>query len=163
MRRTPCCLIFLVVWIAAITIASSPLAAQTKDELLRDYAMEGELEEVERLLAEGANPNTADEDGESALMYGASSAVPEIVGALLEAGADPDRKNSDGLTALMSCVISDGELDDDDFTAYLDIARLLIESGATLDETDDYGKTALAYARDYRREEMAELLEDAGS
>lgn len=139
-----------------------PLRAQNSEEDLFSYAMGGEVEEVRRLLEEGVNPNAADEDGETALMFAVSSSIPEVVDVLLDAGADPGSKNSSGLTALMGAVIGDGEMDDEEMRLdYLKIARLLIEVGADTSARDNESKTALDHARDYRLVEMAELLEAA--
>ncbi len=140
----------------------TPARAQDSEEDLFAYAMGGEVEEVRRLLDAGVNPNAADEDGETVLMFAVSSSIPEVVEMLLGAGANVYSKSSSGSTALMATVIGDGEMDDEEMRPdYLKIARLLIEAGANVGARDEEGKTALDQARDYRLVEMVRLLEEA--
>lgn len=147
-----------VLVLGAVTPAVA--AASDADEELLGYAMEGEAEEVARLLAAGADPEAADEYGETALMFGASSSNVEVVRLLLEAGADPNRRNDDGVTALMAVVITDGETDVEEmYPLNTEVARALLEGGADKSVTDDEGRTALDLARDYGLAHMVALLE----
>ena len=130
-------------------------------EDLLGYALEGELEEVQRLLDKGVDANAADEDGESALMFAASCGCPEVVAALLAAGADPNRQNSYGQTALSSAVISDGEADNEELRPlYIRIVELLLEAEADPSIADSDGKRPIDHAREYYGlEHMVKLLE----
>lgn len=58
----------------------------------------GHLDIVKLLLANGANPNTKDIDGCSALHIAAINSNPEITKALLQNGADPNSRDKDGWT-----------------------------------------------------------------
>ena len=63
-------------------------------------AIEGNLERVNELLALGANPNIAGEDGRSPLMAASWNKHYEVVESLVNAGADVNLINRDGWTAL---------------------------------------------------------------
>src|SRR5262245_8588166 len=55
---------------------------------------------VLRMLAKGANPNTAGPDGTTAVMYAAANDDVELVRALVRAGANVRLKNQLGTSAL---------------------------------------------------------------
>lgn len=59
----------------------------------------GRQSEIERLLAEGADPNGADEEGLTALMLAAGNGFADGARILLEAGADWRLKSKEGATA----------------------------------------------------------------
>ena len=80
----------------------------------------GDVQRVRTLLQQGADPNEADEFGNTALMLVALMHQEEIAGLLLEAGADPNRQNQSGTTALYNAVIN----------SQIGIIRLLLEHGA---------------------------------
>ena len=56
----------------------------------------GNGDRIRRLLADGADVNLADEDGFTALMYGAMKNAPDIIFHLMRNGADKDKRNKDG-------------------------------------------------------------------
>ena len=56
------------------------------------------------LLAVGANPNAADEDGNTALVIAVKSNYAKVAKTLLDGGANPDVADNDGNTALMIAV-----------------------------------------------------------
>jgi uncharacterized protein len=58
------------------------------------------LQEIARLLKEGADPNAQDDDGFSPLHFAAQEALPDAVRLLLNAGADPNLEDSFGRTPL---------------------------------------------------------------
>ena len=63
-------------------------------------ASEGNLQQVQRLLAEGANVDSADELGRTALMQAAGAWQLEVMHALLDAGADVARRDREGKTVI---------------------------------------------------------------
>ncbi len=74
---------------------------------LMEAAAHGRIEEVRRLLAEGAAPGEADEQGWTALMWAAAPGGSlQVVEALIAAGADPNAATAGGWTALMSAAVS---------------------------------------------------------
>src|SRR6056297_1767082 len=64
----------------------------------------GNVDEVARLLEDGADPDSPDTDGTTPLMLAAARDDTEVVQHLLEAGADPNRARPDRTTALLVAV-----------------------------------------------------------
>ena len=58
-------------------------------------------EKVKLLVARGAQVNTRDKEGRTALMFAVDRGDVEVVEALLQAGADASVVNQEGATALM--------------------------------------------------------------
>lgn len=105
------------------------------EEQLYRAALDGDLETVSDLLAAGADPNAATEEG---LALGAAAAWDrvEVIGALLAAGAAADGKEEGGWHPLLwACANGNA-----------DAARVLIEAGAGVDEPNDDGDTPLTLA-----------------
>ena len=114
----------------------------------------GHEEVVRLLLAAGADPDAADEDGDTALHFVAKSGREEVVGALAEGGADLDKANDNGATTLMYAASS----------GHSGAVRRLLELGAdhTAVGTGDVyeGKTALRAAEAQGKEEAAAVLRE---
>jgi ankyrin repeat protein len=58
------------------------------------------IQEIARLLKEGADPNAQDDDGFSPLHFAAQESLPEPARLLLNAGANPNLEDSFGITPL---------------------------------------------------------------
>ena len=136
-------------------------ATQRRSEpALCDAAAEGDLRRVRQMLLAGVSPDSADEEGTTALMASAFAAQKTVVRALLAAGADPNRQDVSGLTALMNAMIGNGEMDlDGAHPLFQEIVEALLDAGAEVDVQDDDGMTALDHAADYELVEMVDLLE----
>lgn len=89
---------------------------------------------IELLLKLGANPNTQDYYGQTALMHSDDSTITKL---LLEHNADPNIACETGLTPLMNAVINY------DVTTI----KLLLKHQADPYLEDNYGRTAFDYAR----------------
>ena len=113
----------------------------------------GDVEEVARLLAEGADVEQLDKYGFTPLRGAAMSGQTEFVEMLLAAGAKVDAPNERGRTALMYAA-SQGRTD---------VVRLLVDAGADPALRDADGLTALALAAQSGHGEIVRLLETRGA
>lgn len=132
--------------------------------------------------AGGAEVNSADENGRTALMGAVGRGQEQIAALLLKQGAAVDKKDKDGRTALdfaaavgneaiiaallqagadLNCVANDlwTPLMTAAGNGRLDAVRLLVLSGADRDRKSVQGATALDIARKNGREDVARFLE----
>ncbi len=100
--------------------AYSLLVDSGVDLTLPMAAQLGNLEAVERLIAQGADPNATSEDGSPALVLAARQGHGEVVNALLAAGATVDAQADRRATALHAAARE----------GHLDVARRLLDAGA---------------------------------
>ncbi|MCW3099990.1 MAG: arp [Chthonomonadaceae bacterium] len=126
-----------------------------QDPILR-AAEFGNAASVQALLAHGADVNTQNSDGRTALIYTANDS-PDVrfeaqccktARLLLAHGAKIDLRNSDGSTALFLAVQY----------SHLELVALLLNKGAKVNIRNRYGKTALDYNRGDKAVEIAKLL-----
>ncbi len=149
---------------------------------------DGEIEEVQNLLAGKAKVNLPDHDGFTALHYNANSILDcvSITKLLLDAGARINHQDTSKRTALyvasyvgnVAIVIhllasgADPELSD--ITGLtplmmgveqekLPIVKALLEAGAKVNAVSDNGDTALSFARKGGNEEIINLLLQNGA
>ncbi len=127
---------------------------------LNHAAFHGDLPEINRLIATGADVDAKGNDGWTALHYTGFHGQVEGARLLLEKGADINAKDNDGWTALH-------------FAAYnnrIEAAQLLLEKGADINAKTDDGLTALDLALLKKDEdgtdkypEMVKLLKSHGA
>lgn len=112
----------------------------------------GDLTNARVLLDRGADPNSEDADGNSALMLAVWHGDADLVARMLAKHADPKHANDAGITALHWAV--------DDVVK----TRALLDAGADPNATDAAGITPLALAagRDGGAEVVALLLAHGG-
>ena len=118
-------------------------------------AFNGAADELERIIAEGADIDARNKYGMTPLMIAVTRGHTPLVEWLIEHGADLDHTAKYGMSALMLAVVY----------GHLDMAEALTRAGA---RTDIQGtgapgfqdKTALDLARDRRDETMIGLLSD---
>ena len=119
---------------------------------LIEYTMESSVIGVRSLLNRGANPNSKDDSGNTAMMLASErgGGLP-IVRLLLEYGANPNIKNHIGNTALM-LASQDG---------LTEMVRILLEGGANPKLKNNDGDTALSGAIFFGHSgEIIDLLKD---
>jgi ankyrin repeat protein len=119
---------------------------------LRDAAERGDVAEIERQIAAGADPNEGEGDAtplKRAAIYGHVAAIA----ALLAAGARVDGTDSQGGTPLMWAAFNG-------CTAAVDA---LVAAGADVHRVDDNGNTALHDASQGGRLDVARVLLEAGA
>lgn len=141
-------------------VGSPPRKRLRSDPALCDAASIGDRRELRRLLLDGVDPNSADEDETTALMAAAFAGQAGAVRELLEAGADPNAQDVSGMTALMNCVLANGELElGEPHPIFREIVQMLLDSGADTLLEDQDGLTARDHAESYDSGDLAELLE----
>ncbi|XP_062579878.1 uncharacterized protein LOC134241876 [Saccostrea cucullata] len=100
-------------------------------------ALDGEENQVRRLIEEGANVNAATDLFKATALHRASlMGRPEAVDVLLKCRANVDQKDGDGLTALLMAVNKGNMV----------ITERLIKEGADINATNRDGKAALHFA-----------------
>jgi ankyrin repeat protein len=105
------------------------------------------------LLAAGAAPDQAEDDGTTALLYAVHFQETAVVEKLLAAGADPSHANDYGATPLTeAAAIGDANL-----------VRMLLKAGANVEAKNQEGQTALMAAARTGDVEAARLLLKAGA
>lgn len=122
--------------------------------LVFDLVRNGELEAVREYLAAGYDPNASNVRGDTLLTVAAYNGQGGAVGVLLE---DPstrvDLRNRMGFTALTAAAMK-GEVE---------IARALLDAGASVEGDNTGGRTPLMFAAMFGREEAVRLLLDRGA
>ena len=103
---------------------------------LHNAADNDNLEEVRRLIAQGADVNAEDDNGATALMVASAEGHSEIVSLLVSSDADVNATRSTGWTALASASTA----------GHGEIVNLLLSNGADVNATFDEGWTALIQA-----------------
>ena len=105
--------------------------------LNREWFKKATLEDVQAEIKSGADVNTVDETGWTALMFAVQCRCEtEIIKLLLDAGADVNVKDWNDMTPLMLATLCDGA----------DVIDVLIKHGADIEAKDKDGNTALMYA-----------------
>jgi ankyrin repeat protein len=125
----------------------------TKD--WQDATSNGDTERVSSLIEAGADIDSLDRHGQTALINAAHKGHTDVVRLLVHHGADLNRTVKHGLTALMLAVIGD----------HSDIVRVLVDAGADVTlrsspKTWDY-KTALEMSEQMNHTRCAEILRQA--
>jgi ankyrin repeat protein len=172
-------------YVLLLLLAAS--TARAADLTVIDAAERGDRAAVLRLLAKGANPNTAGPDGTTAVMWAASNGDLELVRALVKAGADVKPKNQFGTSALteaatigsapiVNVLLKAGA--DSNFrnpegetplmaaarSGHVDAAKVLLEAGADINAKESFGgQSALMWAAAQSQPEMVRLLASKGA
>lgn len=96
-------------------------------------AKTGDIDSINRLLADGAEPNSRDERGITPLCWAAAVGQQDAVRLLIKKGADKDGRNEDGVTPLIAAA----------FFGRAESARELLDSGADASAQNQDGAKAL--------------------
>lgn len=126
---------------------STAYIANQKDEASKNLliaAQEGNLSDLNKAIALGANPNFANAQGQTALMLAGKYNNETEVKALISAGADVNLADAKGRTAAITTVIGSNS---NVQSNTLDILKALVSAGADTKVKDIEDKTALDYAQ----------------
>ena len=166
-------ILFILLFFSA-AVPSVMQAALARKRKLNDEFMlavkKNNIVKVRQALEKGADVNTQDKDGNTALMKAVSGVSLDLVELLLESEADPNWENNHGYSVLKEAV-ENGPLgsvkllikykaDIDRASGYdlrtalilsvmgdrLEITELLLKGGAGVNGQDKYGSTALMLA-----------------
>ena len=96
-------------------------------------ARQGDLAQVERVLAAGAAPASRNRLGKTALILAAEKGNLGIVEAMIKGGADVDQASLEGVTPLMAASYAGAE----------PVVKRLLEAGAKTDARDRMNKPAM--------------------
>lgn len=141
----------LICVMCAIMVAAR--AEAKPPALLADAVEQRNSKEVARLLKDGADPNAAQSDGMTALVWAAYHDDLETSRQLVDAGANVKAENRYGVTALsQACVNGNGAL-----------VKLLLDHGADPNTTLRGGETALMIAARTGRVAAVTALLDKGA
>jgi ankyrin repeat protein len=136
--------------LALVTVARPATAA---DAPLADAAEKADWDRVAKLLADHADPNAAQADGATALLWAAYHDHAESARLLLATGADAKAANRYGVTPLSpACTNGDAKL-----------IKMLLAAGADANTTLRGGETALMTASRTGRADAVQALLDAGA
>ncbi|XP_030771489.1 ankyrin repeat domain-containing protein 54 isoform X2 [Rhinopithecus roxellana] len=104
---------------------------------LRDSANANDVETVQQLLEDGADPCAADDKGRTALHFASCNGNDQIVQLLLDHGADPNQRDGLGNTPLHLAAC----------TNHVPVITTLLRGGARVDALDRAGRTPLHLAK----------------
>jgi len=135
------------------------------NKLIHAIRNKGKYEHIKLLLINGADANSADIWGRTALMIAASKNSANIVKLLIDYGSDINKKiNEIGWTPLMESVFSCRIITrHTQVLVNTDIVKLLVQSGADLNATNECGITALMLACVQRTHSIVSILIRAGA
>ncbi len=109
----------IAVLLVVLSGTGSGMAQVSASTLLR-ASWEGDLQQVKRLVHSGAQVDSKDKHGQTALMWAVSANRIDIARFLLHKGADPNMKLTDGTTALqLACK-----------NRHVNVLKLLLDRGA---------------------------------
>jgi len=121
----------------AMTTTTTP-SSQALDQTLITAAEQGDMDEVKRLLSEGASVTATDGRGRTALIAAAYGDHVEVARALITGGANVNTKDDTQQSAYLIPTADDG----------LEMLRLTLANGGDVHSLDSYNGTGLIRAAD---------------
>lgn len=127
------------------------LARSDNDTIWASAILRNDVDLVSTLLARGIDPNTEFMEDKNALLHCVEHSQLEMIDLLLEYNIDVNVKSSMGYTPLMTAVMY----------GKMDIAEKLINKGAKVDDTDDFGDTVMNLASEEDKEKLKSIIENS--
>ncbi|MHC4212186.1 MAG: ankyrin repeat domain-containing protein [Planctomycetota bacterium] len=124
------------------------------NKLFFEQVKKGEIEQVRKLIAAGADVSAKDRKGQTPLHFAAKGGHEEIARLLIAEGADVNVNMSDGSWTPLLDAAGNG---------HTKLVKLLLEKGAKVNVGDNYGYTPLYYAIWSKDEEAVRALISAGA
>jgi len=140
--------------LASVILALAVTGAGPADSPVADAAERGDVEAVRALLRDGADVNTAQSDGMTALHWAATRNDAEIAGILLYAGATPRATTRLGGYTPLHLASRSGSPD---------VAELILAAGADPNVFTTTGVTAMHFAADADAAAVVALLAAHGA
>lgn len=139
---------------AIIVISLGPLLLfgglnDFEDEFL-NAVWDGDVETVDKMLADGVNPNKRDSCGNTPMTLAGYAGQTEVARVLLQHGEDIQSSDGSGMTPLHCAA----------YYNRIDTARFLLSQNADVTATNHYGETPRAIAEQKGFSKMAELLKN---
>jgi hypothetical protein len=132
---------------------AAPSAFINVNNQLLAAASSGDTATAARLLSQGANVGSKDNQGDTPLLLAARAGKLDVAKLLIEKGANTEAKDNQGDTALIAaCTVG-----------HAAVARMLVEKGADIMARDDVGATPLMYAALAGNTEIIDLLLEKGA
>ncbi len=122
-------------------------------EELSNALIANDPERIKFLIGVGADVNTPDLQGWTALTAAARQRRDDAIGLLVELGADPNKHDTNGLTPLAAALLRD----------HVPSIKKLVELGADLEEPGQQGYRPLTLALAQQKYEAAKALMDGGA
>ncbi len=154
---------------------------------IADAAMQSNIDLVERLIRDGANVNSIQSDGSTALHWASYNADAEMADILIKAGADPSAKTRNGSTPMwlaarrgdpgvITKLLEAGADANEDLplgrrplmlaarSGVAEAVQVLLAAGADVNAKESArGTTALMQASDQGHSDVIEILLDGGA
>ena len=132
---------------------NSKLSSKEAGDRLRQAAALGDLETVTIMLTQGADADSSDEDGRTALIEASWRGYSNIVATLVQQGANVGQVDASGKSPLAWAAIN----------GYATVAKMLLDAGQNPDLPDVTGVTALMRAAWNDRPSVVKVLLDRGA
>lgn len=124
---------------------------------LLNTVLAGDVAKAATLLKNGADINSRNEEGATALILAAGVGNLEMVEMLLQAGAEVDATDTRGWTALFKALFNYEQN-----RGFPDVVSALIDAGADIEHQIAYGTRPLMIAAGYGEARVVEILLLAG-
>lgn len=160
--------------------------------MLMKAVQDNDVVRVKNLLKAGANPNTVDKFGETALIFATILDHPDIGKVLLDAKSDPNLKRKDGLSPTMIAanvnrsdmlkqdVKAGGDINAKDLSGNtpfimetikilvgdersIEPLKTLVAEGADINVRNKFGHTALSMAVEKKNKALVKFLKSLGA